>query len=415
MKILFVHQNFPGQYRELFSWLRAQGGHDLVFLTQRKDVPPLEGARVVQYNSHHKPAKNAYALTQYWEECTGNGFGCALAAEKLKKDGFTPDIILGHVGWGELTFLKQVWADVPIIGYFEYYFLAQGGSVGFDPEFPASPHAPFTMHARNAVNFANIQTVDQGHSPTRWQRDTFPEAFRENIYVKHDGIRTDKLIPDPKAEVPLGRLNRSVTREDEIFTYMARNMEPTRGFHVFMRALPHILAARPKARALIIGGSDVSYGKKSGSEGGYRAEMEREVGDRVDWSRVHFLGRVPFEDYQRIIQISRCHIYLTVPFVLSWSLLESMSMGATIVAADVPPVREAIEHGKTGLLTDFFQPEMLAQKVVDVLERPGTYAHLGPAARAHVVENYDFTNVCLPEHLRQINKLVPKAKRIAVP
>lgn len=415
MKILFVHQNFPGQYRELFSWLRAQGGHELVFLTQRKDVPVMEGARIVTYATHHKPAKDAYALTQYWEECTGNGFGCAQAAGKLRAEGFTPDVILGHVGWGELTFLKEIWPDAPIIGYFEYYFLAQGGSVGFDPEFPASPHAPFTMHARNAVNFANIQTVDQGHSPTGWQRDTFPDTFKDKIYVKHDGIRTDKLKPDPDAQVALGRLGRSVTKEDEIFTYMARNMEPTRGFHSFMRSLPHILNARPNARALIIGGSDVSYGKKSGSEGGYRAEMEKEVGDAVDWSRVHFLGRVPYEDYQKIIQVSRCHIYLTVPFVLSWSCLEAMSMGATIVASDVAPVREAIEHGKTGLLADFFDPKDIARKVVDVLERPGTYAHLGPAARRHVVKHYDFQKICLPEHLRRMNALVPAAKRIEIP
>ena len=415
MKILFVHQNFPGQYRELFTWLRKQGGHEIVFLTQRKDLPQIEGAKVISYASHHKPVEGAYALTQYWEECAGNGYGCAQAALALKQNGFTPDVILGHVGWGELTFLKQVWADVPIIGYFEYYFLAQGGSVGFDPEFPASPHAPFTLHARNAVNFANIQTVDVGHSPTHWQAETFPDSFQDKIYVRHDGIRTDHLVPDPRASVPLGRLGRAVTREDEIFTYMARNMEPTRGFHVFMRALPHILEARPNARALIIGGNEVSYGKKSGSEGGYRAEMEREVGDRLDWSRVHFLGRVPYADYQKIIQISRCHIYLTVPFVLSWSLLEAMSMGATIVASDVGPVREAIKHGETGLLADFFNPEAIASQVVDVLARPGTYAHLGPAARKHVVGTYDFQSVCLPEHIRQINNLVAAKNRIDMP
>ena len=415
MKILFVHQNFPGQYRELFQWLVRQGGHEIVFLTQRRDVPEVRGARIVQYTTHHKPAAGAYALSQYWEECTGAGYGAAQAAEALKGGGFTPDVILGHVGWGELTFLKIVWPGVPILGFFEYYFLAQGGSVGFDPEYPASPHAPYVMHARNAVNFANIETVDLGHAPTLWQRDTFPPSFHDKLYVRHDGIRTDLLRPDPAAAVSLNRLGRAVTREDEIFTYMARNMEPTRGFHVFMRALPQILDARPNARALIIGGNEVSYGQKSGAEGGYRAEMEREVGDRVDWSRVHFLGRVPYTAYQQIIQVSRCHVYLTVPFVLSWSLLESMAMGATVVASDVAPVREAVEHGRTGLLVDFFRPERLAQAVIDVLERPGTYAHLGPAARAHVVEHYDFATRCLPVHLEKINGLVPRAARIAIP
>jgi glycosyltransferase involved in cell wall biosynthesis len=319
------------------------------------------------------------------------------------------------VGWGELTFLKEIWPDAPIIGYFEYYFLAKGGSVGFDPEFPASQHAPFLMHARNAVNFANIQTVDLGHSPTQFQRSTFPESFHPKIYVKHDGVRTDQLRPNPEAAVPLGRLGRMVTRDDEVFTYMARNMEPTRGFHIFMRALPKILEARPNARVLIIGGNETSYGKPSDAQGGYRAEMAREVGDRLDWDRVHFLGRVPFSSYKSIIQLSRCHIYLTVPFVLSWSLLESMSMGATIVASDTAPVREVITHGETGLLFDFFDPDALASSVIDVLEDPEGHAHLGRAARAHVVDSYDFHTKCLPEHIARINSLVPADKAIPLP
>ncbi|WP_439136508.1 glycosyltransferase family 4 protein [Roseicyclus sp.] len=409
MNILFVHQNFPGQYRELFQWLIAQGGHQIVFLTQRKGVPAVKGARVIEYATHHKPTETAYAPTKYWEECTGNGLGAAFAAQKLALDGFRPDIILGHVGWGELTFLKQVWADVPIIGFFEYYFLAQGGSVGFDPEFPASEHAPFLMHARNAVNFANIQTVDLGQSPTAFQRDTYPTAFHDKIYVCHDGIRTDRLVPNPTARVQLSRLGRAVSREDEIFTYMARNMEPVRGFHKFMRALPRILAERPNARAVIIGGNEVSYGKASDAQGGYRAEMEREIGDRVDWSRVHFLGRVPYTAYQQIIQISRAHIYLTVPFVLSWSSMEAMSMGATMIASDTAPVREVMTHGKNAVLVDFHDHDALARQVIEVLARPDDFADLGPAARAHMVANYDFSTNCLPQHIAQINGLVPKS------
>jgi glycosyltransferase involved in cell wall biosynthesis len=414
MNILFVHQNFPGQYRELFQWFVARGEHRVVFLTQRRDVPAMAGAEIVTYAPHHRAGADAYALSSYWEDCCGNGYGAAEACESLKRKGFTPDIVLGHVGWGELTFMKQVWPDVPILGFFEYYFLSEGGSVGFDPEFPSGTQARFTLHARNAVNFANIQTVDLGHCPTRWQRDTFPESFHDKLYVCHDGIRTDRLRPDPEARVTLGRLKRPLTAQDEVFTYMARNMEPVRGFHVFMRALPHILDARPNARALIIGGNETSYGRKSTEPGGYRAEMEREVGDRVDWSRVHFLGRVPYAAYRQVIQISRCHIYLTVPFVLSWSLLESMSMGATVVASDVAPVREAVEHGRTGLLVDFFRPEALARQVVEVLERPGDFASLGRAARDFIVETHDFHTRALPVHLDRINSLLPAARRAAL-
>jgi len=414
MNILFVHQNFPGQYRQLFQWLVAQGSHTIVFATQRKDVTAVKGAEIIIYEPHHKAAKDAYTLSSTWEDCVGAGYGAAQTFETLKSDGFRPDIILGHVGWGELTFVKQVWPDVPVIGLFEYFYLAQGGSVGFDPEFPANDQAPFTMHARNAVNFANIQTVNLGQAPTLWQRDTFPHSFHHKLYVAHDGIRTDILRPNPNASVSLGRLDRPLTRNDEVLTYVARNLEPVRGFHIFMRALPEILDARPEARALIIGGNGTSYGRPSDEPGGYRAMMEREVGDRIDWDRVHFLGRVPYSNFQSVLQISRCHVYLTVPFVLSWSLLEAMSMGATIVASGVAPVREVLEHEKTGLLVDFFDPVALARQVVEVLERPDAYKPLAVSAQKHVVNHYDFQTQALPTHLDKINDLVGEGPKLGL-
>lgn len=416
MNILFVHQNMPGQYRELVQWLAATGEHKIYFLTQRLKPPKFNGVETRIYKTHHRPAKDAYGLSKVWEEAAGSGFGAAMAARQIEaQDGFKPDIVLGHVGWGELTFFKQIWPDVPIIGFFEYYYSVTGGPVGFDSEQPASEHAPFMMHARNAVPLANFATVDKGLSPTRWQRDRFPKMYHDKIYVCHDGIRTDQLKPKPSVKLGLGRLGRDLTRSDEIVTYVTRNLEHTRGFHIFMRALPGILEARPNARVLVLGGNDASYGSKTETPGGLRAEMEAEVGDRIDWDRVHFLGQVPYPEYQKLVQISRCHIYLTMPFVLSWSLLESMSMGATVVASDVAPVREAITHGETGLLVDFFDHDALARQVVDVLENPKDFAHLGKAAREHVVETYDFLTKCLPEHIAQINALVPADKRIKLP
>ncbi|AXI48447.1 glycosyl transferase family 1 [Sulfitobacter sp. SK012] len=416
MNILFVHQNMPGQYREMVQWLAAQKQHQIYFLTQRQKPPSFEGVETRIYKTHRRPAKDAYGLSKVWEECSANGYGAILAARQIEaKEGFKPDIIIGHVGWGELTFFKELWADVPIIGFFEYYYSATGGPVGFDPDDTVSEQAPFMMHARNAVPVMNLQTVDKGVSPTLWQRNRFPSSFHDKLYVSHDGIRTDLLKPKPTVKLPLGRLGRELTRQDEVVTYVTRNLEHTRGFHIFMRALPEILAARPNARVLVLGGNDVSYGSKVATPGGLRAEMEAEVGDRVDWDRVHFLGQVPYGDYQRIIQVSRCHIYLTMPFVLSWSLLESMSMGATVVASDVAPVREAITHNETGLLVDFFDPAALAAQVVEVLEKPKAYEHLGKAARQHVIENYDFLTKCLPEHIAEINALVPAGKQIEIP
>ena len=413
-RILLVHQNMPGQYREMMDVLARDPANEVVFLTQRRDIAAPPGVRKVEYRPHHRPAEGAYGLSRVWEEAAGAGYGAALAAQRLDREGVRPDVVLGHTGWGELLFLKQVWPHVPILGFFEYYYLAEGGPVGFDPEDPVDATTPYLLQARNAVPNAAIHAVDRGTCPTRWQRDTFPASFHPKLYVCHDGIRTDRLRPDPGARLELGRAG-TLTRDDEVFTYMARNMERTRGFHVFMRALPDILAARPRARVLIVGGNEASYGRKSAAKGGFRAEMEAEVGDRVDWDRVHFLGRLPYDAYRQVIQLSRCHVYLTMPFVLSWSLLESMAMGATIVASDVAPVREAIAHGETGLLVDFHDPAALAAQVVEVLADPARFAHLGPAARDHVVRRYDFLGVCLPRHLREINALLPADRQIAPP
>lgn len=415
MKILFVHQNMPGQYRELIQWLAATGEHELVFLTQRNPAPKVAGVGSVVYKPHHIPDKEAYRLSEPWETAAGSGYGAALAMQALAERGFVPDLILGHTGWGELLFVKQVWPDVPVIGFFEFFYRAKGGLVGFDPDLPVAETQPFLLEARNAVPYASLHGVDIGHCPTHWQADAFPQVFRDKFYIRHDGIRTDLLRPDPDVSVELDRLGRSLTREDEVFTYLARHLERARGFHIFMRALPRILEARPNARVLIIGDNESYYGRKSKHPAGLRGEMEQEVGHMVDWDRVHFLGRVPYSLYCRAIQLSRCHIYLTMPFVLSWSLLETMAMQATVVSSDVAPVREAITHGETGLLVDFFDPGALADQVIDVLANPGEYAHLGPAARAHVVETYDFLTCCLPEHIRQMNALVPASKRIALP
>ncbi|WP_147111988.1 glycosyltransferase family 4 protein [Tateyamaria sp. syn59] len=414
MKLLFVHQNMPGQYRELIQWLAAQGSHEIVFLTQRKNAPAFAGVKTVKYKTHHTANEDAYGLSRTWENAAGNGFGAVMALREIVNGGFTPDIVIGHVGWGEMSFFREVLPDTPMIGFFEYYYSVHGGPVGFDPESPVSEHAPFIMHGHNVVPQVNINVVDVAHSPTYWQRDRFPKQFHDKIYVCHDGIRTDKLKPNKKAQVTLGRIGRPLTRKDEIVTFMSRNLETTRGFHQFMRAVPHIQTARPNARILVIGGNDVSYGGKNKHPGGLRGQMEAEVGHLIDWDRLHFLGQVPFESYQSIVQISACHLYLSMPFVLSWSLLESMSMEATIVASDVAPVREAITHGETGLLVDFFNPEAIAAQVADVLARPQDFAHLGPAARQHVVDTYDFETVCLPEHITQINALVPADKQISM-
>lgn len=390
MRILVVHQNLPGQYKHLVPYLLA-GGHAVTGLSQKPAPFAHARYRHAQYEAPEVASRQPHAAT-YVRDCA-TGAAAARACEALRAEGYAPDVILAHTGWGEALFLKEVWPDAPILGYFEYWYTASGGAVGYDPEYPASDAMPAIMRARNATNLVSMDACDHGQTATAWQRDGYPAAARSKITALHEGVRTDLCRPDAGVSVRLGRAGR-VTREDEVFTFMARNMEPTRGFHVFMRALPEILAARPKARCLLIGGNDVSYGRSAPS-GSWRAEMEREIGDEIDWDRVHFLGRVPYEVFVACMQLTRCHAYLTVPFVPSWSLLEAMACGAPVVASDVAPVQEVT--GGQAALVPFAAPGALAAAVIRTLGLDEeARAEQGAAARAHVVNAYDAATRCLP-------------------
>jgi len=240
--------------------------------------------------------------------------------------------------------------------------------------------------------------ADAALSPTEWQADTFPPCFRDKITITHDGVDTDALRPDPQAAftLPSGLRLRA---GDEVVTYVARNLEPYRGTHIFLRALPELLDARPEAQVVIIGGDGVSYGAAP-PEGCWREVFLRELDGRLDLSRVHFLGRVPYGDYQRLLQISRVHAYLTIPFVLSWSMLEAMAMGACVVASRTGPVEEVITDGVNGRLVDFFDVEGWSAALIDALARPAQHMSLREAARASIVENYDLRRLCLPRLIR---------------
>lgn len=402
MKILFIHQNYPGQYREILPRLCAQEGHDVRFLTQRKSTPTPVGHTIVRYSLDPLPEK-LHPYTAWYQRCIANAIGAAQACARLKSDGFTPDVIVGHAGWGELIFVKEVYPDTPLLGYFEYYFIPKGGLVGFDPEFPPAKDISARLHARNAPNFLTVEKCDDGYTASTWQKQTYPALFHDKIKVFHEGIRTDTLEPQPDFDDRIEVGGHVFSPQDECVTFIARNLEPARGIHTLMRSLPDLQKRRHRARVIIIGGDDVSYGARL-KDGTFREQLTQELGDRIDLSRVHFVGRVPYPTLIKLLHLSRCHVYLTAPFVISWSMLEAMALGKIIVASDVAPVRTHIKDGETGYLVDFFSPTALAEKIAFVLENERNLNHIKSGARKHVVDNYDFNTVCYPAFRRFIER-----------
>jgi glycosyltransferase involved in cell wall biosynthesis len=324
----------------------------------------------------------------------------------LRQTGFTPDLIIAHPGWGESLFIKEVWPNAKLGIYCEFFYPPRGADVGFDPEFPATdPGDVCRLRIKNVNNLMHFETADAGLAPTQWQASTFPEGFRDKISVIHDGIDTNRLIPNPGAGLTLNN-SIPVTRQDQVITFVNRNLEPYRGYHIFMRALPELLRRNPRARVLIIGGSEVSYGKAPPKGSTWRDIFLNEVRDKLDVSRVHFLGWLPYDHYVAVMQLSTVHVYLTYPFVLSWSVLEAMSMGCAIVASNTRPLHEAIEHNRTGRLVDFFDIPGLVEEVSALLNMPEARLRLGANAREFAVRHYDLNSVCLPRQLKWVDDLV---------
>ena len=394
MKILFVHQNFPGQFPHLAPALRDRG-HQVLALTAETNKRPSP-VEVVKYRKPEKVTLSS-PLTRLYAETSERGTKAALAARQLRdQHGYIPDVIFGHSGWGETLYLKEVWPEAKLLVYAELMYQTSGLDTDFDPEFRREGLGPkISTVARSAHLMQAMIQADAGLSPTKFQAGTFPPELRQKISVIFDGVNTKTIAPNPDARLNIPGTTLSFKPGDEVLTFVNRSLEPYRGYHSFMRALPEVMAARPNAHVVIVGDEGQSYGPAP-KESSWKQIFLDEVKDRLDLSRVHFLGRVPYPTFTALLQVSRCHCYLTYPFVLSWSLMESMAAGAMVVASDTAPVREVIVDGENGKLVDFFNYTALSKAMIDALENPQDYENMRKNARRTIVEGYDLETICLP-------------------
>ncbi len=389
MKLLLIHQNFPGQFKHLARHFAANPENQVVAICQDY-APGLNDAAYRQvaqrvYRPHRAPTPNVHHYLYNVESSVLNGQAVAKLAHTLQRQGFTPDVTLAHCGWGESLFLKDVFPDRPLINFAEFYYHATGVDADFDPEYPIEIDDHLRIRTRNAVPLLSLASCDYAVSPTKWQKSLFPKEFQSKITVLHEGIDTDAAVADASARLTLPN-GKVIDAGMDIITFCARDLEPYRGFHVFMRALPEILVRHPRCQVVITGGDSVNYGARRRDGRSYREAMLDEVS--IDRDRVHFLGSVPYDTYLKILQVSTAHVYLTVPFVLSWSLMEAMSAQCVVIASDTPPVREVIKDRKNGLLVDFFARDQLVAAVDEALTRSAKMQALGKQARKTIVKDY---------------------------
>lgn len=395
MRVLFLHSNFPAQYRHVATVLAKDKNNQVVFGTKNRDTN-LPGI----YKAIFEPSRNPHPTTHHYvrplEGAVLQGQAVFKLIEKLKAQGFVPDVICGHSGWGATLFVKDAFPDTPLICYFEWFYHARGSDADFDPAEPLNADDLARIRVKNAPILIDLYTCDRGLSPTYWQRSQFPPEFQSKISVLHDGVDTEYFKPNPGAKLVLPNLD--LSHVDELVTYVARGMEPYRGFPQFIEVIAYVQERRPNCHVVIVGDDRVCYGK-SLPNGSYKDLMLKKV--PLDLSRVHFTGSLPYGQYLQVIQASSVHVYLTRPFVLSWSMIEAMSTGCLIIGSDTAPVTEIIQDGDNGLLVDFFYPKKIADRIDQVLDHPTRMANIRTEARKTVLERYALADL-LPQQIQLI-------------
>jgi glycosyltransferase involved in cell wall biosynthesis len=392
MHVLFVHQNFPAQFGHVAAYLARQKGFRCTFLSQQ---PPgiSDGIERLQYRLRGGATPQTHYCSRTFENAVWHSHAAyeALAA----RPDLRPDLVVAHSGFLSSAFLRELY-DCPVVNYFEYFYRTRGADMDFRPDFPCSADARLRARTRNAGLLLDLDDCDAGYSPTRWQHALLPAVYRPKVRVIFDGIDTTVWRHLPGLPRRLGE--RALPEGVRLVSYAARGMESIRGFDVFMKAA-NILCRRRKDVFFVVAGEDrVCYGGDAEFTGGRSfKEWVLAQGD-YDLSRFLFTGLLPAAQLAQLLNLTDLHIYLTVPFVLSWSLMDALACGATVLASDTPPVREMVAHGQNGLLTDFFDAEALADAAEQVLDAPQDYKPLGRAGVEMIRAKYSL-EVCLPRML----------------
>jgi glycosyltransferase involved in cell wall biosynthesis len=405
MKFLFLHRNFPAQFKHLALALAKDKNNEVVFVTNNTETKTFGGIKKYSYKLKRKVPNNCHRYLRFYEESIIHGQSAAELLISLQQQGFKPDVIFGH-SWGSSLFVKEIFPDVPYIAHIEWYYNPVNSDVDFGGKV-LDVDERASLKTKNSHILQDLVSCDWGVSPTKWQKSQVPEIFRDKIKVIHEGIDTDFCKPDENVEFKVPNTDIVLTRKDEVVTYATRGMEEYRGFPEFMKAASELLKQRPNLHILVGGEDRVCYGKHL-KDDTFKKKMLREL--EFDESRLHFVGPLPYNEYVKLLQVSSAHVYLTYPFVLSWSFLEAMAAGCLIVASDTAPVTEVMQDKYNGMLVDFYDIDGIVAKVNELIDHKEKYQLLRENARDVVVKNYDL-KMLLPKQIEFLKSVANKTAK----
>lgn len=400
MKLLFLHSNFPAQFRHLVTSMASDPNNQIAFGTMRREGQ-IQGVKKFIYVPSRKANKETHHYIRTLEDAVLQGQAVYRVLDKLKKEGFIPDIVYGHSGWGAPMFVKDIFPQAKLLCYFEWFYNAEGADVGFDPSEPLTPDDKLRIRIKNTPILTDLYSCNQGMCPTSWQLKQFPKEYHSKLNVLHDGIDTQYFSPQIGEKLILPSIDLDLSKAKEIVTYVSRGMEPYRGFPQFMESVALLQKRRKKCHVVVVGEDRVAYGRHLPNGKTFKQLMLEKL--NLDLSRLHFTGRLSYPEYLEVLRASSAHVYLTRPFVLSWSMLEAMSAGCLIIASNTPPVTEVIRDGVNGVLVDFFSPQDIVEKVENALGSSNRMEKLRINARKTITDKYSLSDL-LPKHLEWIRK-----------
>ena len=407
MRVLYVHQNFPAQFGHIAAHLAGRPGWECRFLSETP-AGLVAGVQKVQYRLTGGATAHNHFCSRTFENTVWHSDAVYHAAKLMV--GYKPDLIVGHSGFGSTLFLRELYPDVPCINLFEYYYRPHGPDSDMDFRsdlgWVLGDQKYLRSRCRNAMILLDLQNCDAAYAPTHFQRSRFPAEYLPKIEVIFDGIdrsvyhaHDDALRPPVGHRPPRTLAGFDLPADARIMTYVSRGFESMRGFDLFLETAVRVTAQVPDAHVIVVGTDRVAYGGDEGYIAPSKTFKEWVLArGEFDLSRVHFAGRIPPQQLGRLLAATDLHLYLTVPFVLSWSMMDAMSCGATVLGSDTLPVSEMITDGATGLLAGFFDVDALTTKATAVLKDPAAYRPLGRAAEQMVVERYSLEAV-LPRML----------------
>ena len=407
MHVLYVHQNFPAQFGHIARHLIDKLGWQCSFVSQTPGGV-VGGINKVEYKIAGGATKQNHFCSRTFENTVWH---CDAVYRAMKgHPDIKPDLIVGHSGFGSTLFLRELYPTTPIVNFFEYYYIPHDPDSDMDFRrdlgWPTSELKYLRSRCRNAMILLDLQTCNAAYTPTEFQKSRFPAEYQQKLETIFDGVDRsiyhgyEETLRPPVDQRGIRRIGGvDVPADKRVVTFVSRGFESMRGFDVFMKVAKRIYQQFPDVVFLVIGSDKVAYGGDEEFIAPYRTFKEWTLAqDTYDLSKFHFLGKIPPTELGKVLAATDLHIYLTVPFVLSWSMMDAMSCGAVVLGSDTAPVREMIKDGQNGLIADFFDADALAAKAIGALRDPAGARAMGRAAEQMIIERYSLEAV-LPRML----------------